>query len=125
MRLCWPVHWPAGGSACGSVCSEPQRPAAHASLLAPRHGPLRASPPAFCPARPASQLSYASPILHHVLVTDLAPGSTLYYVVGEPTASWQAAHRYRLPARCERPAQQPSASRPCLSMPAGLPHPDA
>ncbi|KAL4437040.1 hypothetical protein ABPG75_004179 [Micractinium tetrahymenae] len=30
------------------------------------------------------QLSYASPILHHVLVTGLAPGSTLYYVVGDP-----------------------------------------
>ncbi|KAL4432463.1 hypothetical protein ABPG77_001762 [Micractinium sp. CCAP 211/92] len=30
------------------------------------------------------QLSYASPLLHHVLVTDLTPGSTLYYVVGDP-----------------------------------------
>ena len=41
--------------------------------------------PARAPPRLAlPQVSYASPVLHHVLVSGLAPNQTIYYTVGDP-----------------------------------------
>ena len=40
---------------------------------------------------------YQSPIFHHVILPNLMPGATYYYVVGSPSHGWSTETSFTMP----------------------------